>query len=111
MGGFTVRKKFRAKWLGGRVDDLAAAQNARISADRFAATGAFRHRCERGAASLRARRNKFLACRERAPVVSRANSATASNRCAQSPIRFLRSALTACGLALPPDAFITWPTN
>ena len=23
----------------------------------------------------------------------------------------LSSALTACGLALPPDAFITWPTN
>ena len=30
---------------------------------------------------------------------------------AQMPSRFLRRSLTACGLALPPDAFITWPTN
>ncbi len=30
---------------------------------------------------------------------------------AQTPIRFFNRSLTACGLALPPDAFITWPTN
>src|SRR5215813_15164610 len=29
----------------------------------------------------------------------------------QSPSLRLRMSLTACGLALPPDDFITWPTN
>ena len=29
----------------------------------------------------------------------------------QNPSLRLSSSLTACGLALPPDAFITWPTN
>ena len=29
----------------------------------------------------------------------------------QSPSLLLSSSLTACGLALPPEAFITWPTN
>ena len=29
----------------------------------------------------------------------------------QPPMRFFRSSLTVCGFALPPDAFITWPTN
>src|SRR6202042_3353430 len=30
---------------------------------------------------------------------------------AQRPSFFFRRSLTACGLALPPDAFMTWPTN
>src|SRR5262245_33053356 len=29
----------------------------------------------------------------------------------QSPSFFFRRSFTACGLALPPEAFITWPTN
>jgi hypothetical protein len=32
-------------------------------------------------------------------------------RCRHAPIFFRKSSLTVCGLALPPDAFITWPTN
>src|SRR5436190_390916 len=31
--------------------------------------------------------------------------------CRQSPSLRLSSSLTACGFALPPDAFIAWPTN
>ena len=38
-------------------------------------------------------------------VISRASGAD------QSPSFFFSSSLTACGLALPPEAFITWPTN
>jgi hypothetical protein len=37
--------------------------------------------------------------------------ARAYRRARQSPSFFFRISLTACGLALPPDAFITCPTN
>src|SRR5450631_1401074 len=37
--------------------------------------------------------------------------ARADRRARQSPSFFFRISLTACGLALPPDAFMTCPTN
>ena len=111
VGGFTTAKKFCA----GRLRE--ARPTARRGAKRA-------NQCQ----PIRARRRRFDgacgASRQRASGdfrfrfgcarVARRNFPRArapTQRRAQIPIRFFRRSLTACGLALPPDAFITWPTN
>ena len=50
----------------------------------------------------------FTAARRRAASMRRLRRVRRGGTCrAQIPMRFLRRSLTACGLALPPDAFIT----
>ena len=106
---FAKPKKFCAGGLRGRVDGPREAQNARIEPtdslwrrlrDRV------RRRVERVRGSFRRRfgeRGEFAAdsCARGA-----ATNVALRCRCASC-----RRSLTACGLALPPDAFITWPTN
>src|SRR5208282_322918 len=111
------QKKLYTGSLRGRVDGPAEAQNARISANRFAP--AARSATARGASRRRRARHfrfRFGSQGERAASFSAHATLSerargGAQRCAQSPIRFFRRSLTACGLALPPEAFITWPTN
>src|SRR3984893_16826739 len=88
-----------------------------------------------GFASLRARQNRFFAriaaadsaaailvsrdglplmvndrC-TRAGIKQGGDDADATSRDVQMPSLDLSRSFTACGLALPPDAFIAWPTN
>ena len=63
-------------------------------------------------------RRRLRACRGAAAQANfafvsrrRRRARRAGGERAQAVRRFLSRSLTACGLALPPDAFITWPTN
>jgi hypothetical protein len=106
MTGFTTRKKFCAGRRFRGVGGLDEAKNARIGARPIRA---------RGTAGARSGARDALARKIPASVSlargsrddCRASATAPQNRRAQTPSLVLRRSLTACGLALPPDAFIT----
>src|ERR1700682_1856870 len=104
-------KKLYTEGIYRRLCRPAEAQNARISVNRFGV--GVRLPSARSAASVfRAStwRVRFAVWNCKRGGAAR-NRARGARRRAQVPIFFFRRSLTACGLALPPDAFITWPTN
>ena len=96
---FPTRKKIRGKRAERRFERLQAGQNARIGAERFACA-------PRRSTAARRFAVPFSRCKEHERRLDAAR-ADDQQRDVQTPRRRLRRSLTACGLALPPDAFIT----
>src|ERR1700728_1059624 len=104
------RKKLYTGAVYGRVGGRAR-HESRESVQPIRLNGSFSERARHLAASSRKRSSVpfRLAARKNGTVVRRRPAAPRHGT--QVPILLFRRSLTACGLALPADAFITWPTN
>ena len=93
-GKFAAVKKFLRQLGFAERFGRPNAQNARISAGDSRRSRRGRHSC-----------TSISVARDGRETASRCSARRLKN--AQTPRRFFKSSLTTCGLALPPDAFIT----